>query len=83
MQTVADDPEAAALAYFDAAPRRQERRRARLRSSPRRAATTIADVRRRLAEVERLYLDRLMHTRDANEGLAAFLAKRKPEWEHR
>ena len=43
----------------------------------------LADVRRRLAEVERLYLDRLMQTRDANEGLAAFLAKRQPEWEHR
>ena len=43
----------------------------------------IAEVRRRLAEVERLYLDRLMHTRDANEGLVAFLGKRKPKWEHR
>ena len=43
----------------------------------------IADVRRRLAEVERLYLERLMQTRDANEGLVAFLAKRTPQWEHR
>ena len=43
----------------------------------------IRDVRHRLAEVERLYLDRLMQTRDANEGLVAFLAKRKPHWEHR
>jgi len=41
------------------------------------------DVRQRLAEVERLYLDRLMGTRDANEGLIAFLAKRRPNWEHR
>jgi len=41
------------------------------------------DVRQRLADVERLYLDRLMATRDANEGLVAFLAKRKPNWEHR
>jgi len=41
------------------------------------------DVRQRLAEVERVYLDRLMATRDANEGLVAFLAKRKPSWEHR
>ena len=51
--------------------------------SPRRAAPMIRDVRHRLAEVERLYLDRLMQTRDANEGLVAFLAKRKPHWEHR
>jgi len=43
----------------------------------------IPDVRRRLNEVERLYLDRLMQTRDANEGLVAFLGKRKPKWEHR
>jgi len=43
----------------------------------------ITAVRSRLAEVERLYLDRLMQTRDANEGLAAFLARRPPQWEHR
>ena len=43
----------------------------------------IRDVRHRLGEVERLYIDRLMQTRDANEGLVAFLAKRKPHWEHR
>jgi enoyl-CoA hydratase/carnithine racemase len=43
----------------------------------------VRDVRRRLAEVERLYLDRLMATRDANEGLTAFLARRKPVWEHK
>ena len=41
------------------------------------------EVRSRLSEVERLYLDKLMATRDANEGLVAFLAKRKPQWEHR
>jgi cyclohexa-1,5-dienecarbonyl-CoA hydratase len=39
-------------------------------------------VRRRLAEVEHLYLERLMRTHDANEGLAAFLAKRQPAWQH-
>jgi cyclohexa-1,5-dienecarbonyl-CoA hydratase len=32
--------------------------------------------------VNRLYLDRLMRTRDAHEGLAAFLEKRAPEWAH-
>jgi enoyl-CoA hydratase/carnithine racemase len=40
------------------------------------------DSRERFAEVERLYLERLMSTRDANAGLAAFLAKRAPNWEH-
>jgi len=43
----------------------------------------LRELRERLAEVERLYLDRLMKTHDANEGLAAFLAKRPPNWEHR
>ena len=39
-----------------------------------------AAVRDRLPELERAYLDRLMSTRDANEGIAAFLEKRKPQW---
>lgn len=34
----------------------------------------------RLAAVERLYLDELMKTEDANEGLNAFVEKRKPVW---
>ena len=42
----------------------------------------IRDLRARLTEVEGLYLNRLMKTRDANEGLAAFLARRAPTWEH-
>jgi cyclohexa-1,5-dienecarbonyl-CoA hydratase len=77
----AADAEAAALAYFD------QHLAGRSASS---LACAIAaarggylpEVRRRIAEVERLYLDRLMQTRDANEGLAAFIAKRPPKWEH-
>ena len=34
----------------------------------------------RLSRVERLYLDELMKTPDANEGLEAFLEKRLPVW---
>ncbi|OGA99294.1 MAG: cyclohexa-1,5-dienecarbonyl-CoA hydratase [Burkholderiales bacterium RIFCSPHIGHO2_12_FULL_61_11] len=81
VQSVADDPEAAALAYFDA------------QLAPKSAAALacavaavrgplIRDLRARLSGVEALYLDRLMKTRDANEGLAAFLARRAPTWEH-
>ena len=39
-----------------------------------------ADFDERLAKVERLYLDELMKSSDANEGLAAFMEKRKPAW---
>lgn len=41
------------------------------------------DFERRLAEVERLYLEELMATNDANEGLNAFIEKRKPVWKGR
>jgi cyclohexa-1,5-dienecarbonyl-CoA hydratase len=48
------------------------------------AREPFADLARaRLADVEALYLEKLMRTRDANEGLTAFLEKRAPRWEHR
>jgi cyclohexa-1,5-dienecarbonyl-CoA hydratase len=81
-QSVSADAEAAALAYFD-------QNLAGKSASSLACAVTAARggyllrVRRRIAEVERLYLDRLMQTRDANEGLAAFIAKRPPKWEHK
>jgi cyclohexa-1,5-dienecarbonyl-CoA hydratase len=80
--SVTPDPEAAALAYFD------QHLAAKSASSLACAVTAarggyLLRVRRRINEVERLYLDRLMQTRDANEGLAAFIAKRPPKWEHK
>ena len=42
-----------------------------------------ADFDDRLARVERLYLEELMKTHDANEGLAAFIEKRQPLWRGR
>ena len=41
-----------------------------------------ARIKQRLAQVERQYLEELMSSRDAVEGLEAFLAKRPPKWEH-
>jgi cyclohexa-1,5-dienecarbonyl-CoA hydratase len=35
-----------------------------------------------LQEIGKLYVDTLMRTRDANEGIEAFLAKRQPVWTH-
>ena len=41
------------------------------------------DFSTRLDVIERLYLDELMKTEDAHEGLEAFLARRRPEWRNR
>ncbi len=82
VHTVFADPETAALAYFnDHLAGKSATSLACALAAAR--GPMIRDVRQRLAEVERLYLDRLMATRDANEGLTAFLAKRRPQWEHR
>ena len=55
-----------------------------LRHAVRAARTGFAErFRREIAAVEALYLQELMNTADANEGLQAFLEKRKPEWRNR
>ena len=82
VQVAAADPEAAALAYFEQHLANKSAASLACALAAARGAM-IRDVRHRLGEVERLYIDRLMQTRDANEGLVAFLAKRKPHWEHR
>ena len=81
VQTLTEEPEAAALAYFDEhlAPRSAAALACAMAAA---RAPRVRQLRQQLVEVERLYLDRLMATRDANEGLAAFLAKRAPRWEH-
>ena len=38
------------------------------------------DMDKGLKVIEKIYLDRLMKTNDAMEGLKAFLDKRKPIW---
>ena len=81
VQTLADDPEAAALGWFTE--HLQPRSAAALNFALAAARGQMRiDVRRRLAEVEQLYLERLMRTQDANEGLTAFLGKRQPAWTH-
>jgi cyclohexa-1,5-dienecarbonyl-CoA hydratase len=78
----ADDPEAAALAYFDThlAPKSAAALACAITAV---RAPLVANVRRRLDELVDLYVGTLMKTRDANEGIAAFIARRRPLWEHR
>lgn len=82
VQHVADDPVASALAWFEAhlAPRSASSLALALQAA---RGARVREARTRLDEVERLYLDTLMATHDASEGLDAFLHKRPPHWEHR
>ncbi len=78
----AADPERAALGYFDAHLRPKSA--SSLRHAVRAALLDYAArVKAKIATVARLYLDELMKTRDAVEGIQAFIAKRPAQWMHR
>jgi cyclohexa-1,5-dienecarbonyl-CoA hydratase len=82
VNALADDPSQAALAYFEE--HIAKRSASSLRFAVRAARYDfVYRIRRKLAEVERLYLEELMATHDAVEGLSAFLAKRPPVWKER
>jgi len=82
VDALSDDPSQAALAYFEE--HLAKRSASSLRFAVRAARFDfVYRIRRKLAEVERLYLAELMATYDAVEGLAAFIAKRPPVWEDR
>ena len=75
------DPQQAALEYFEQ--HLQPKSAQSLRYAVRAARQGLAvRVRTRLAAVERLYLDELMLSHDAVEGLSAFIDKRPAKWEH-
>lgn len=79
---VVEDPELAAVAYFD-------EHLAGLSASSLRFAVRAARIgvlertKEKIAAVEKLYLEELMSTHDAVEGLSAFLAKRPAVWQDR
>jgi cyclohexa-1,5-dienecarbonyl-CoA hydratase len=79
---VADDPETAALAWFDAYAAKHSAAALRFATAAARL-DLLGRVRTKLAAVEDLYLGGLMKTADAVEGLEAFIAKRPPRWEDR
>jgi cyclohexa-1,5-dienecarbonyl-CoA hydratase len=75
------DPEQAALAYIGE--HLMPKSASSIRFAVQAARSDYAvRVRSKIAAVERLYLDELMKSRDALEGLQAFLAKRPAQWEH-
>jgi cyclohexa-1,5-dienecarbonyl-CoA hydratase len=81
VQVVDEDPERAALRWFEehlsplsASSLRHAVRAARLGEVDR--------VKQQLARVERLYIDELMASADALEGLTAFVQKRAANWEN-
>ena len=81
-QNVSDDPQQAALNWFDkhlaklsASSLRFAVRAARLQSLDR--------IKDKIAQVEKLYIEELMKTHDALEGLTAFVEKRTANWENR
>lgn len=79
---VADDPEAAALGYFDR--HLSPKSAASLRFATRAARLgAIGRVSANLAAIETIYLAELMATQDATEGLSAFIEKRPARWKDR
>jgi cyclohexa-1,5-dienecarbonyl-CoA hydratase len=78
---IADDPGEAALAY--AREHLIPKSASSLRLAVRAARHGFDErFRREIAEVERQYVEDLMATADAVEGLNAFLQKRQPEWKN-
>lgn len=78
--SASEDPEAAALAYFDAHLAKHSASSLRFAVQAARQ-DLIARVTSRIAFVEELYLNGLMATKDAVEGLTAFIEKRPARWE--
>ena len=77
----ASDPESAALAYFDR--HLKQKSASSLRLAVRAARFDhSARIRAKIDFVERIYLDDLMATHDAVEGLNAFIGKRAAQWQH-
>lgn len=79
---IAEDPDQAALDYFDqhlatvsASTLRFAVRAAR--------AEVVQRISARIAFVEKMYVEELMSTHDAVEGLTAFTAKRPAQWQDR
>lgn len=80
-QDVSEDPQQAALLWFD-------KNLSKLSASSLRFAVTAARlqnldrIKEKIALVEQLYINELMKTHDALEGLTAFVEKRQANWKN-
>jgi cyclohexa-1,5-dienecarbonyl-CoA hydratase len=82
VNALSDDPSAAAEAYFDK--HLSQSSASSLRFAVQAvSADSVERIKQNLATVEALYLQELMATHDAVEGLQAFVDKRAANWEHR
>ena len=81
VQEVDQDPETAAIRWFDEhlAPLSASSLRFAVRAA---RAQSVDRIKEKLALVERLYIGELMSTFDALEGLTAFVEKRRANWEN-
>lgn len=79
---VADEPEAGALLLYEErlAPRSGSSLRLALRAAREQVRPRLEEA---LQALERLYVQELLPTHDAREGIEAFLEKRAPRWENR
>lgn len=82
VNTVAENPESAALAYFEQhlAPRSAHSLHHAVRAARHGFAERVAA---KLAALESSYLNELMRSHDAVEGLEAFLGRRPAQWRNR
>jgi cyclohexa-1,5-dienecarbonyl-CoA hydratase len=81
-ELVNDDPAEAALGW--ARSQLLPHSASSLRFAVRAIRASLANrIRGELPELEKLYADQLMVTSDANEGIRAFLEKRRPIWKNR
>lgn len=82
VNAVAEDPEQAALSYFEA--NLLPLSASSLRFAVKAARLTVNEsIKSKLAAVEKMYLEELMASHDAVEGLTAFTSKRPAVWQDR
>lgn len=82
VQVLADDPEQAAIAYFEEflAPLSGSSLRFAVRAANIARGCSFEDIKKKLVAIEALYNEELIHTHDAMEGLTAFTEKRPAIW---